>query len=410
MLGRFSIGLLFAAVGSASAFAEDPYGTAHRDMSNVRLEVAVSSALPTFALSGPDVPVSGTNVTVAARASVVASGLEPWRWGGFEWTNVLAVAFSFTIGGHSVGTEIPFPGTDEHVDSVRFASTHFPDGTSLPLTVATLFRLQGWQNGLPVETYEYLETTAVVTVHNKGLTWATREEWDTSQDPDAFVVPNPEWSDGAAPVARAGAQAANATFAATNHSVLNPNANLQQTTESQLATMLKTATYVLAMTHGEPTNFRSSAYDQLHFAFAPNQTSEVRDYVKTGRTAPSPNIVVMHACKTMVNTYHAPYAFDVHDIDPNGTITNRAYAGYTAKVMERSINGQRALDEHAAHLYGKLALGWTIRSAIESANEFFIGSTNQKTALKMIFRGDQYARIVSAYQISHGVDSWFLRL
>ncbi|MCW5943169.1 MAG: hypothetical protein KIS66_13120 [Fimbriimonadaceae bacterium] len=308
MLGRFLIGLCLGTVGVASAFA-DPYGTARRDMSNKRLEVAVSSALPTFPLTAAGVPVSGTNVTVAARASVVESGLEPWQWEA-EWTDVLVVAFSFTIGGESVGTEIPYPGTDEHVDFVRFASTHFPDGTSLPLTVTALFRLQGYQNGLPVETYEYLETTAVVTVHNKGLAWATTEEYLEKPYPH-YVVVDPA-SPGPALTSRRGAEAANATFAAANHSVLNANANLQQTTESQLATMLKTATYVLAMTHGEPTNVRSSAYDQLHFAFAPNQTTEVRGYVTTDRTAPLPNIVVMHACKTMVNLYHAPYAFGVH--------------------------------------------------------------------------------------------------
>lgn len=395
---------MLVCAGGAGAMASDPYGANHLILDNVRLDVWVCSydtgASVPFV---PNQPVSGTNVNTSVRASAGLSGTFPSSW-EIVYTSWYLVSYEYTIGGHSVGTTLA-PMVDEKSDRVRFASTHFPDGTQLPLTVSAQFYLEGIdEEGMIVEDLRVVEATAVVTVHNKGLTWATKEEVTTAL---GFHVPPTEYPDGYAPASRRGAHAANGSFLESNHAVLNQDSNVQTTTEAQLANWLKTATYILGFTHGEPTNVRSSQSDQLFFNYAPLQMSEIRGYVTNGRTVPLPNIVVMHACETLAQTYHAPFAFAVHDIDPNITYVNRAYAGYPVVVWSLGYKGNFAIDVHAEAVYRYLREGLVLSKAVEQANAQFPQQSSSGVYLAMLWRGDEYARIKKVYNGAEVSNSWF---
>lgn len=385
--------------------ASDPYGANHLILDNVRLDVWVCSydtgASVPFV---PNQPVSGTNVNTSVRASAGLSGTFPTTW-EIVYTSWHLVSYEYTIGGNSVGTTLA-PMVDEKSDRVRFASTHFPDGTQLPLTVSAQFYLEGFdEEGMIVEDLRVVEATAVVTVHNKGLTWATKEEVTTAL---GYHVPPTEYPDGYAPASRRGAHAANGSFLESNHAVLNQDTDVQNTTEAQLANWLKTATYILGFTHGEPTNVRSSQSDQLFFNYVPNQVSEIRGYVTNGRTVPLPNIVVMHACETLAQTYHAPFAFAVHGIDPNETLTNRGYAGYTTVVWSYGYSGNFTIDQHASLLYALLAGGLNLKQAVDTTNETILGKSGSGSPLAMLWRGDRYARIKQVYRPQDTSTTWFV--
>jgi len=94
-------------------------------------------------------------------------------------------------------------------------------------------------------------------------------------------------------------------------------------------------------------------------------------------------------------SWQAPAAFQVATIP--GVIADKAYAGFTASVWSLTQKNF-SLSKHAEIVYSELAGGKRIAVAVKSVNDQTqpVGSKGQ--SLRMVVRGDLYAKIVNVYQ------------
>lgn len=151
-----------------------------------------------------------------------------------------------------------------------------------------------FSNGVTSST-DSVTCTMTLEAYNRGLVLATKEDFDGVATYTVNTPPNPQ---GYAENAINAMPDAKSKLQAMNHTLLNPGGN-HFLRESDLASdgYLDAATACFFFTHGNPGHFRASEVDELHFEL--NGNNEVRAYVLNGRTEPSPNLVVMHACCTL---------------------------------------------------------------------------------------------------------------
>jgi len=345
-----------------------------------------------------DAKVSGTNVNWAFRVN----------WGsvagysGGTWDQVSIIHLKVQCDDLNE-TFIPAPGPQGPTLSktIRFASTHFNDDSTITFTIKGKLDLVDLDNGMGSKQVEFTHTATLV-AYNKGLTLATKEEyWDPPVDnstdpptdrPKGYWIESPQFPDGYAQASQDAMPSARSALTTAKHTILNSSNFLS---ESELAPLLKQATCFFGFTHGETTNFRASQTDQLYFSGNPN---EVANYVQSNRTALPFNMVVMHACNTVGasgnGSWQAPAAFQVATIP--GVIADKAYAGFTASVWSLTQKNF-SLSKHAEIVYQQLVAGKTIKYAVDAANKKVIPKVKSGSPLFMVVKGDPYSKIVNVY-------------
>jgi len=327
--------------------------------------------------------ISGTNVNLPFDGWILLADT-----GDPYWTDVQLLSVKVEL--DDMPDQTLYPGTPNPntlSKTLRIASTHYADGTSITMKVTANV---AFSNGTTSST-DSVSCELELVVYNKGLVLATKED----STPSGYVVNTPPDAEGYAENAVNAMPYAKTSLATMKHSLLNPSGD-HFLRETELASKLDEATTCFFFTHGEPGLLRSSEIDELEFAYSPSTPSEVRGYVTSNRVAPQPNIVVMHACSTLAGSgntqWHAPYAFAVANV--GSQITARGYAGFTSTIY--SLTAQGTLTEHAKRVYEKLAAGSTLKKAVAFANELEPFTIGEKTVL-MVIRGDNAAKLVGVY-------------
>lgn len=358
--------------------------------------------------------VSGTNVnfsfTVTAPPIPTWAPYTPTPVGTHPYNRVRITSIVLKIGGTNVysgaGSPTALEG-DMVTKNVRYASTHFDDDQSVEIKLDATVELSCVDDGNPgtiPPPYTLVCPTLTITnkMYNKGLTLATKEEfYDPPADnstppvdpPPGYYVPPTPFTDGFATASQNTMPFARSALTGMKHTILNSQDLLRET---NLDPLFKQATTFLGFTHGELDHFRACEIDQVFFT--PTSSNEVKTYVQGGRTAPQMNMVVLHACSTLGGGSMAPVAFGVmQQTVPQIDYPDRAMSGFTAIVWSIGQNSM-PIDQHAKYLYGRLAAGDTIKEAVDAANRKYGSKNDKQQALKMVYRGDYYARLINVYQ------------
>ena len=351
--------------------------------------------------------VSGTNVNCAFVASWAAIA-DPPPGPAFDAVEIIHLkvkCFSDTDLDQTFPRPPPPPPHGPSFSkTIRIASTHFPDNSTISFEVKGKFRLI--DNEAILQTIEPEVThTATIIAYNKGLVLRTFEDWDSASS--SYVV----WPPGSGTLSYSAA-----AKAGTKQGHLHLRTNMKHTTvpgidangfvdaihetgsATGLGAKLKESTFFFAFTHGEPPLFRSSfddgvsgspasAYDdQLQYS------SEVSTYVSRAANIPPHNLVVMYACLCMGTV--APAAFGI-----SGTSIDRVYCGFPRNIWSTTdrIGGTWTLDSHANILMADLAAFWTIEESIEFAHNKYPTIDDQANSMKMEMIGDVMTRITGVY-------------
>jgi hypothetical protein len=188
-------------------------------------------------------------------------------------------------------------------------------------------------------------------------------------------------------------------------------------------------TLFYAYTHGEIPLWRASHTDELYYSGSP---SEVSAYVNTkpgggARDVPVYNLAVFHSCQTLNasgSNNQNPRSFGLLGTN-DATLPNQAYAGFAAAVHYTLLKPQgQTLDEHAKRLFERLAAGERMEFALlqtqddaHTQDPKWPHVPGSSSALYMIMRGDEFARIVNVYlnenewnQYPEVRDSWYWRM
>ncbi len=300
---------------------------------------------------------------------------------------------------------------------VRFASTHFADGTTKNITLRGEFH--GWKNTNPLEEFtEIFTATLPATIYNKVLALTTVEQFipesADSEPPIPAHYSKPGDADYPNPphVANAAKRIVDdaiikLTGTAMNHSLVPGNGDgtnwREFTGTAILSEKMCLATLFFTCTHGEVSLWRASHTDEL--TYSPFLSNDVKTYVTSKpdlslRDVPDYTLAIFYSCETLVNSNNNPRAFQ---LSPDVLYPNKAYVGSGAHLHYQLWTPvPEELDEHSKRLTSFLAAGDPLEIALYKTQSPLVkGFKKAKTTaggpVDLTVRGDPYARIVNVY-------------
>ena len=336
--------------------------------------------------------MSGTNVKV----SICVTAASSYR-NSTDHPNAKLDTMLITLGSRSdallplytVNKSFTYGQYGEAYIDVVFASNHFSDGEAIPVKVQANFLLTGTTSiGAPLTAADHS-----VVAYNRGLATSTGQI-ASSTSPSGYEVPATPTTDNWDTVSTYAANDAITKLVAMGHANLSGATRLKK---SQLLPRLKEMTAYFGFTHGEVDGFLAGlpesgvATDADKLLFGSGYSSVVGQAVSSMRTAPPPNMVILHACDTLTR--------DAKVVDAFGLTgrTDAAYAGFDFTVWSLTYQNVDFLSEHAKNVYQMLLDGKTIDKAVASANGLYPPMDNNGTSRLMIVRGDKFARLYNVY-------------
>lgn len=235
--------------------------------------------------------------------------------------------------------------------NLRFASTHFPDGSTIT------FKFEAWDAATGGTGDPTIDGTKTTEAYNKGLSWATHEEVN-QQTQQLEYIANPTLPQYCAAAYIGAKQAWDYLKNSMNHQDMFPankdNTNVQL--EPDIAAPLKTKTFIFGFTHGWSTGIAASydngsssgGHDDDVLTWA-NVASYVAGVSPNLRTAPPINMVIMYACSTCAGGSAA--GSNAFGTTVGGVkIDNRAYMGLDDTVWSvviSNLNLKRMCTTHS---------------------------------------------------------------
>ncbi len=401
---------------------------------NATLKIVVTQSDHAKA-QGNNLLVTGTNINIVVTSSfvnVVPLPNEPQ----FNWVKLKIGQ----IGDDPIKTWENVKTSPVSHD-VRFASTHFTDGSTQNIILEGQFH--GWTtDNPPVEVTETFTATLPVVIYNKALALTTVESWIppiVAADPGHYSkpgdsdYPNPPLVPDTAKRIVDDA-ITKLTGTAMKHTLVPENGDGRNWREFQgpaaLCEAMTLATLFFACTHGEMNvttagHWRASHTDVL--TFSPANANDVKTYVTTKpdlslRNVPDYTLAMFYACETLNNSSNNPRAFQLKPDIP--TYPNKGYAGFANRVhyLLHSPTGE-TLDEHSKLVLQYMAEGMPLQVALDQVQlknsppkrKVPMADNPPYGQLYMIVRGDPYARIVNVYLKKEDYDtvsaevrnSWF---
>jgi hypothetical protein len=418
--------------------AEDPLvkeETRSHDGWKCRLRISVTASPHVVVAGGGEVLISGTNVNFAITADFppLTSPPDP---PGRTWNHTFIDNLKSRIGNEPASPiewqpgEVPKPGDPPGPPGVghevRFARTHFGDGSTIQIWLEGKFRVV--DDDPEDSDQDTFSIELPLKVYNKAILLATVEEYVPGYDPPYVKQGQPGWPGAMFSAAAAAAiplvEALLLGAGPMKHSKIDGHPSDARTWKesdgpNRLDQQMRWPTLFFAFTHGETTNFRSSyagpppdpplvGDDRL--VFSPAAGSEVATYVSAQRDVPVHNLVIMEGCSTLSSStsYEAPKAFNVV-VSSSENYPNRGYAGFTSPVHYQLLHPQgENLEKHAERLFTRLSQGDRLQWALwRTQGDNRAGpvdpdykepkSVNAGTSIAMVVRGDPYARLVNVY-------------
>ena len=314
-----------------------------------------------------------------------------------------------------------------YLPRVRFGSTRFGDGETIPVCAVVTI---GFGNGQGADTSVVVTSPCYVfEAYNKGLALATKQIYNLSQEVYQTMATrepgNYDWGSKIAIVGLDGPDdgSARARLTQMNHSNLGPADGIMR--KGEILTALGESTAFFAYTHGEPSCMLASCgnNDNDPYSIAKLSTdqgveSEIGRAVwhpqgpTRPRRAPRPNLVVMHACNGLENSWRVGQAYGILTKDQDSGLDGqqvregRAFTGFPYVVDTPSFYEPNTfLYEHARLIYKRLREGWTVKDAVDQANRAVVPaglSTNfrgdiERKPMPMKYKGDPYTRLFGVY-------------
>lgn len=341
--------------------------------------------------------VSGTNVNYTATADISIDTTGAWS-NDLWWTEGSLSDVVISIQDQDLTVTPPING-NHYV--VRFASTHFPDGTALNLKIRATAHLSRTVNGSVVDSTSLsINAYRSITVTNKVLTEITNPA-DDSDPGNPFNSITGESATGQLVSAnvRPVFQSMNH---ATNPGTLDKEMTLAKRTvdvaapnTEALETLMGKCTVFFGFTHGEPQGFLDSrGFDSKQDLV---DWPAVGQYSVVNRASgiPPNNMAILYSCSTAQagqTTIMAKF-----DMPSPPLYTDRAYVGFMDLLSTELMDGD-SLALNAEALINKLAAGEPISQAVaEADSEYQPKNASTNLAMNATVFGDQKARLINVY-------------
>lgn len=304
--------------------------------------------------------VSGTNVNFTAwlEAFIPQNPVAPFYHG--VYAEELRIKIGETVVYHAVHPAQSVP----QVRPVRFASTHFQNGSTVPVEVKAKLACFMWSGYPPVQVVQHrieVTTTANLVSYNQSLSLATHEEYVEGV---GYVFNGAPAGLNYSFSALMGALGAKNILSANQHLTMPSSGLVNEFNETELRYALRSDTVFIAFTHGEATGIRASYDDSNsdngdeHLTWS--EISAVPRFANVPR-----NLVLAYACHTLTAGGAPVAAFGVN-------ATNRAYTGFADRVYAAAdvANGNDLvlLSMHSDYVVTLLAAKHTIQEALSIAN------------------------------------------
>lgn len=338
--------------------------------------------------------VSGTNVNFTAwlEAFIPENPVAPFYHG--VYAEELRIKIGETVVYHAVHPAQSVP----QVRPVRFASTHFQNGSTIPVEVKAKLACYTWAGYPPVQVVQYhleVTTTANLVSYNQSLSLATHEEYVQGVGyvfesvPDGFDY---SYS------ALLGALSARDVLGLNKHLAMPAGGAVNEFNETELKVALGSDTVFIGFTHGETTGIRASYSDgnagngDEHLTW-----SELATVLRT--TSVLRNLVLAYACSTL-----AAGAAPAQSLGVSGT--DRAYAGFALSVYSvvqpPNLDDRVSLHLHMSYVITALISGLTIDEAIDDANTLYVpvvlsGKINVPHPMQLSADSDKLMRLFYVY-------------
>lgn len=422
--------IVFALVWFTCAAFADPVVLATNRNATLTYQVSMSPPEADYPIPiVPGMKVSGTGVEFSTDGGVALRLENPLL--PDHWDHGFITSIQLVIGSEQIAIDPPVTGEPlRRAISVRFASTHFPHGSTQTIKVKFTYRLQRIENDEVVEEAEiddlpYAEFPVVI--HNSAFSYASLR---TSRLAGGFIdtsKTNDLVKDNIAIVS-----ASRSSFSPTHNFELGA---AEQTAVDNLsmAAKMKNGTLFVAATHGTNTYIEGSLGDPTRADYAQLLAFA---YPSTRSPVPPYNLALVWACFTLATPGDVafPEAFKV--AKPNQFLRNRAYAGYDREISYKAIDRRAASatdpfgglvnsEEQAKLLFSLLTKGRTIGEAVlETNDQIQLLATEPDengdivpVVVDMIVKGDFGARIINVYltiaerfqlmQQNRSLDIWF---
>ncbi len=267
-----AVSLLFASI-IGRAEGQDGYGTEWVYDRNVKLVASIGG------VTSEGMKISGTRVEIIIEVGmempIIPPDPPPPPFEGEPWSSFIVTYVALTIGGETVGLPQEFAQWDPYQRLVRFASTHFPDQSTIAgalLEIRLTARLKGLRTdpwGNVIESGPVRELVPIVKpkVYNRALLLATVEEVINNQ----YVIQNPPPPPNSlaySATSQRGTSSARTRFGFMNHTVYPTTSGSEKDLREiiglpNLDGLLEESTVFFGFTHGESTHFRASHTDEL---------------------------------------------------------------------------------------------------------------------------------------------------
>ncbi len=313
---------LVTALAPQAVHASDPYGQKTVTNRNMTLTASLGTD-PHWGPLAAGLKVSGTAVNVSfngqGNTGANYQGSDPW-----SGVKIKKITGKIADSDDMVWTTFAgLPPSASGTGRARFASTRFPHGSTVTLSVKVEFDLFLPDGDEIPDGTETVETTADLSAYNAELSWGNEDDrppingltnLPTLKDMSEFEV-----------LAFRAAIVSNL-----NHLNLVPAPHSDQ---FQIGAALKHATSVYASTHGTSQGLNDSkTISQGQVGYMPWATIE--SAVTSQRILPSPNWVFLYACGTLGGGPDVLDAFNLPEAVTNDPITwSRFLIGFDQDVV-----------------------------------------------------------------------------